>query len=118
MAGSELSDYHIRKALRSNTGLHSLVPRPSVFDRLQYAKTQAIKNWRCGRPGNEARFARILVSDRIAIQNQLVVMKTKDPLLFWHEVNWCLVPDQATCMYRCNCVHMYSLQSGVPRTHW
>ena len=35
----------------------SLVPRPSippVFDRLQYAKTEAIKSWRCGKPRNEA----------------------------------------------------------------
>ena len=33
----------------------SLIPRPStspVFDRLQFT-VSAIKNWRCGRPGNE-----------------------------------------------------------------
>ena len=40
--------------------MDGLVPRPSpapVFDRLQYAKTEAIKNWSRGRPGNEAKMA-------------------------------------------------------------
>ena len=54
------ADLSINKVTTSHVP-RSSTPPVMIFDRLQYAKTlcfcilQAIKNWRCRRPGNEAR---------------------------------------------------------------
>ena len=68
-ASCTINEEELASFQASYTSLYtSLVPRPSippVFDCLQYAFCilQAIKNWRCRRPGNKARKSTFPLSD-------------------------------------------------------